>query len=266
MIMTTPESTAFQHTHEMMSLLAVAWEYLEADPEIKVITDGTHMMVWEHIGFKDRVIASTNGLSVGELHIPCAGPDHPWKWQKVQQILRIPVNTPLRERRYIVYFTRNNMSGRRHLYNQEELLGMMREWIAEWNQANAPDGVVLELDVFDRLTAPSYGPKESIERITKRARALIGPHGGSLYDGLYACPGTLSIELHPYLPRRAVQPGWDEPLVPIWSGFNTNIFYDIHMSVGLRYYHLPCLTDSDGGRHMTVDVANVRKIFDKELK
>jgi hypothetical protein len=118
------------------------------------------------------------------LHYACHTPPmHPYHWRRMQSFLGVRV-IPLEQRNVVIYNTRNgnsNNGGARRVGNDEEVIDHIRKYVEAWGG----DFVV--------FNSGQFSPEMSL-RLFNSARAVIGPHGGAMYNTFFCLPGTLVVE------------------------------------------------------------------------
>lgn len=177
----------------------------------------------ERIGINsNRLIQSRDRYSISArlLIVPCVSPPtHPYLWKRGQYLLKLPFLQPgyIDMDDKIVYFSRNRGTNHmeRRVLNEKDVLSTIR-------QVMTSDSM-LELVEF---YSDNYNLNQTIDLLS-HAKLLIGPHGGALYNMIFAHPGTAVIE---FLPDEYYF--MSEPV--------HSINYVQAMTLGHRYYALMC--------------------------
>lgn len=177
----------------------------------------------ERIGIKrNRLIQSRQRFSISArlLIVPCVSPPtHPYLWKRGQYLLKLPFLQPgyIDVDDKIVYFSRNRGTNHieRKVLNEKDVLSTIR-------QVMTSDSM---LELVEYYSA-DYNLNQTIDLLS-HAKLLIGPHGGALYNMIFAHPGTSIIE---FLPDEYYF--MSEPV--------HSINYVQAMTLGHNYYALMC--------------------------
>lgn len=181
---------------------------------------------------------------------PLIHPYHMMKFSELTGVFRDGV-TPLAERKNIVYFTRRG-GGSRKIANEQDMIASVEELLMKRGKGEKLvvmekiDGRKRDVDEEDRpedyLVHDEYG--NSLRAFAKTTRAIIGPHGGALYNARFAFPQTLVIEFQPL--RR--------------FGF---IF--LEQSRCLQQQYGMFLLESGGNDEMTIDIPALIAMLEADL-
>lgn len=213
---------------------------------------------------------------------------HPWIWQKMQQILDVDRNVPREKRHRIVYLPRGGNN--RRVENEDELLKELRAWIDQYNQMmmmerynniskqqqqqqqidNNTDTLRPQQQQqhlhkeFKPLTLDLFiSNKESFASLRKffnqETRAVIGPHGGALYNINFCPSDTLVIEFFPYVKQKT-----KDNKIQLTGVRHPTGFWWQAAALGQDYWMLPIPATNDSG-NMKVVVADVLAILTKRF-
>ena len=203
--LSSPDDWSFQHWSDRVAImLAQADHLLEASglnaTLIVAAPRGTSAAqlpaVWKLAAPHATIVPPRSGMTSERLLYPCHTPLlHPFTRRRiVERILTAagmdPVGVPLKARNLIIFLTRGDgtSSGGRAWPNQEESLAATRALLAERGQ-----GEMVEIFSVRKLVAD---PLAAL-KLFSRARAIVGVHGGALYNHIWAAPDTLVLEIWP---------------------------------------------------------------------
>ena len=203
--LSSPDDWSFQHWSDRVAImLAQADHILEASEFnatlIVAAPRGTSVAqlpaVWRLAAPHATIVTPQAQITSKKLLYPCHTPLlHPFTRRRiVERILMAagmdPAGASLASRKTVVFLTRGDgtSTASRAWLNQEESLAAARALLAERGQ-----GEVVEIFSVRALAAD---PLAAL-KLFSRARAIIGVHGGALYNHIWAAPDTLVLEIWP---------------------------------------------------------------------
>ncbi len=245
---------AFQHfVLDALPALASMLELLE-HPElshVKIVShdepDSAAQWFWERLGLRDRIVAkprNTKSRFVVHADLVLFAQFEP----NAQQLGLYPRHTlrPIQHRlgtlepapRDRVVYLRRRLT--RMLVDEDELLDRLRQRLS---------GTGLGLDILEGADHPGDG-----EALMRRARIILGPHGGAFANMIFAQPGTHVVEFLPFF-RLLEEPPGNRPLV----------YYGLAQAAGHHYWSV---TPREFGHHqprMSVSSDEVLSVVDRIL-
>jgi hypothetical protein len=191
--------------------------------------------------------ANLIGMELGDVYfaeemvVSCIQPWHPLIWRRGPKEVLGVTSLPYSQRDRIIYVSRSRgkgaFNGGRQITNEEDLIRGIRDWLKEKGRSE-------ELAFADE--GPSPENTQEMFDFWKRAKVIIGPHGGGLYNLNWTGEDTIIIEVSPLR----------SSLGSLW------IFYMMSAALGQRYYHLPYPPDNS---NMVVDINHVLSILESQL-
>eukprot|EP01088_Endostelium_zonatum_P017030 TRINITY_DN4844_c0_g1_i3.p1 TRINITY_DN4844_c0_g1~~TRINITY_DN4844_c0_g1_i3.p1 ORF type:complete len:249 (-),score=49.18 TRINITY_DN4844_c0_g1_i3:128-874(-) len=207
------------------------------DRNIKIIMSpafNSHASVdalMKRMGLFDQVVkinprdARNNPILIEQAFFGCVNPHyHPYGYQKFREVLDIKDQGIPTDRKKIIYMTRKGNS--RGVTNENDVIQKLEELVK-------PHEAKYELVIFK---AEKYGGIEKVIDLFQQAKAVIGPHGGALYNTLWCPSDAFVLEFFP-IGSANVAHRWPEA---IWWP---------DMFAGLTYYMVPL---SSGGGEVNV--------------
>ncbi|EJD46978.1 hypothetical protein AURDEDRAFT_164040 [Auricularia subglabra TFB-10046 SS5] len=199
-IATSPDSWSFQHFLDRVTHIMLQGEHLNRGFHGDVVTGrhpgGSVEQMWDMLGYGRQGMHYNGGcVSAKTILFSCRAPlIHPWLSLRTLEAFGLPSipAVPVQKRKTIMYCSRSHgkgiMNGGRRVLNEEELLRDIRQLLKERNQGE-------ELVLFD---PDAYGSQPKLMKwFHDNVRAIIGPHGGALFNHRWAGPDTLLLEMMP---------------------------------------------------------------------
>lgn len=201
-VATSPDSWSWQHfLDRLVIIVAQASLTKVGDPNNLTVVSGAVPrdpyinFVYEALGVKRRMHTphKHNELKAKNLIFPCRCPlIHPFHYLYVieKTIGTAAFLRPLSERKFVIYGVRGRgaeRNGGRRILNDEKLIEGLKALLAERKQDET-------LIVFEMKNYPTY---EATKELFGHARAVFGPHGGSLMNLRFSPADTLVIEFLP---------------------------------------------------------------------
>jgi len=173
------------------------------------------------------------------LHYGCLAPTmHPYQWLRMRSFVGVR-EIPMSARNVILYATRAGGQvknrGQRVVVNDEQV----QELLIQHFKSRMEEVVIYRSD--------EYSPMENL-RLWNAARAVIGPHGGALYNSFFCLPETVMVEFMDFPHDDRIVEGH---LVP----------YKAANFLGHKYYSLPIVTRSS----FRVPLDQLQAILDREF-
>ncbi|KAI0084403.1 hypothetical protein BDY19DRAFT_898587 [Irpex rosettiformis] len=234
LIATSPDSWSFQHFLDRITHIVAQGAPLARNvSSIEAVTGRTPVSVvaelWDTLGFSAARVHHQSTVAAKEIIFGCRTPlSHPWL--SLRSLETFGLNNsrvPITERKKVVYFSRSEghtLNGGRRVLNEGDLLTSIRALLVERDQGE-------ELVMFRQEDFPSQ--HELMMWFESNVRAVIGPHGGALYNHRWTGVDTLVLEMTPT--SRPSQMFWEEAsmlgqvyanlILP--SGMDTNMNADI---------------------------------------
>lgn len=184
----------------------------------------------------DHQINVADGVSARRLVYSCNAPRHPYHVRKFAEEMGVMSREiiPLSERKTVIYFSRRKASHGRRVVEEETLIEKLKQLLQRRNKGE-------KLEVLD-------GIKGSLSDTIKRfqnVRAIIGAHGGALYNARFAHPGTLIME---FVNEKKKNPMW--------------IFWYDSTALGHFYHQVFC---ADQRSDLVCRFEDILNLLDKHL-
>ncbi|KAI0777507.1 hypothetical protein BD413DRAFT_181118 [Trametes elegans] len=197
LIATSPDSWSFQHFLDRVTHIVMQGAHLTlGHPPPDVVTGRSPgpavSEMWEMLGMEgSRIHYGTRRIAAKAIIFSCRSPlIHPWPSLRTLETFGLnPDGVPLDERKKIVYFSRSHgqtTNGGRRVLNEKQLLNEIRGLLDERGQGE-------ELVLFHDLGFHSQ--RDLMEWFHKNVRAVVGPHGGGLYNHRWTGKDTLVLEM-----------------------------------------------------------------------
>lgn len=199
LLLNTPDSWSFQHfidhgMHSLIQLRQVVGKLERSGHEVRVHSSVSNNKIVNvlrgvyGIKFQDH----QGPISARRLIIGCKCPrDAPYLDLMFQKILGIRTSEP-KSRKYILYFSRKQSKTRlnagRIAINEDEFLDELKVLLKQRNKQE-------KLLVYDDSEAGSV--QNMLNFFRKNVIAVIGVHGGALYNHRFMGPSTLIVEIVP---------------------------------------------------------------------
>ncbi|OHS98731.1 hypothetical protein TRFO_08736 [Tritrichomonas foetus] len=225
----------FQHFFDNIGpQLSMAIDALGVDPRnITLVADISSMFpnvpkLWKRIGFK-RVVASKinkNYAAKTLVYVESAPKVHPHYFENIRKLLKIPESDPAK-RKKIIFVSRkmsNSYYNQRFILNEDNVIYLLQMMYGKKHVV-----------IYDHH---NYTLDETIELFSE-ARAIIGAHGGGLYNQFFSPKTAVVIEILP-IKKNGLYPDQKNPeKVPsfshmaVWS--NTQL-------IGQKFYRFYQIT------------------------
>ncbi|EJD38873.1 hypothetical protein AURDEDRAFT_91769 [Auricularia subglabra TFB-10046 SS5] len=199
-IATSPDSWSFQHFLDRVTHVLVQGAHLNQGVHPEVVVGRRPptavQQMWEMLGFKASADIHYNGghVTAKSILFSCRAPlIHPYtSFRTLEAFGLIEPDVPLTKRKTIMYCSRTTgkdiKNGGRRVLNEAELLNAIRALLSERGQAE-------DLVIFNQ---EDYGTQPELMRwFHNNVRAIIGPHGGALFNHRWTGPNTLLLEMMP---------------------------------------------------------------------
>lgn len=186
-----PMSYIFQHTLDGSLPKLVQWlDYISPATTIILEQVGHRYLCTlpGHQGLPGFCDLRSSGTETARLlHWGCFAPTlHPYSWRRMQTLVGVR-ELPVEDRKVILYATRSggksNNGGMRMVNNDEAVQKLLRTHFAK-------RGMGEEVIIYH---ANEYDPMQNL-RLWNSARAVIGPHGGAMYNSFFCLPDTVVVE------------------------------------------------------------------------
>ncbi|KAI0781890.1 hypothetical protein C8Q75DRAFT_728354 [Abortiporus biennis] len=196
-IATTPDSWSFQHFLDRVTHVISQSHHLTSTlPSPSSILAGrsstsTVSQLWEMLGWtRDRIFYGSPKVSAKNVVFSCRAPlIHPFLSYRTLELLEMgEEEVGIEDRKKIVYFSRSRggtSNGGRRVANEGDLLKNITQLLQDRNRGE-------ELVIFDQNEFGSQ--KELMGWFRKNVRAIVGPHGGGLFNHRWTPQNTLVIE------------------------------------------------------------------------
>lgn len=195
--MVVPEGWAFQHwLPDVGPKIAQGWEFIQ-QPDVKILSDAmkpqrspTVPYMWAHLQLTERIVTLSSlevAYDMDELIHNCIVPAvHPILLKRFQEICGVK-DIPAAERKRVLWMSRATgaVNPGRHVLNEDAVLTELRAWAA-------PLGLEVEVFQHSKFTNAS-----AIIEYFNGARAIIGPHGGAMFNLMFAPRDTVVVEFMP---------------------------------------------------------------------
>eukprot|EP01023_Acetabularia_acetabulum_P021922 TRINITY_DN21660_c0_g1_i7.p1 TRINITY_DN21660_c0_g1~~TRINITY_DN21660_c0_g1_i7.p1 ORF type:complete len:223 (-),score=24.13 TRINITY_DN21660_c0_g1_i7:543-1211(-) len=115
---------------------------------------------------------------------------HPYMALRMREIFPVSTNVPLSEKKVVLFMSRDTrgvVNGGRRIVNLRLLLHALNEMLSERNQG---EQLMLFVD-------GNYTTHELVRWMSTHVRAMIGPHGGAIYNHRFMGGDSLLYELSP---------------------------------------------------------------------
>ncbi|KAI0766167.1 hypothetical protein BD413DRAFT_605985 [Trametes elegans] len=240
LVATAPDSWSFQHFLDRVTRAprarARAPEAVTGRPPARAVEE-----MWTMLGLDEgRVHFGEDVVAAKAVIFSCRAPlVHPWLSMRTLETFGLdPRGEPLSQRKKVVYFSRSHNDTHnegRKVVNEGELLDGIRQLLAERGQGE-------ELVLYHEMEWPSQ--RELTSWFHKNVRAVIGPHGGALYNHRWTGRDTLVLELAS-------------------TAYSSLMFWEEASILGQVYATmlLPPVGDSESGTDMQADVPAVLEII-----
>lgn len=184
----------FQHFFDNIGpQLSLAMDAMGLQPkDVSIVIDESYLfpnvpLLWKRIGFKKIIYARYDKFYDAKnlVYVESAPKVHPYYFSHLRKLLKIPNNPPKK----IIYISRkltNSYYNQRFILNEPKLIEMLQSICGHRN-----------LIVFDHH---NYTLDETIE-LFSTAKAIIGAHGGGLYNQFFAPKTAVIIEIMPIKPN-----------------------------------------------------------------
>ncbi|KAK8894246.1 hypothetical protein M9Y10_022681 [Tritrichomonas musculus] len=194
LIMTGHWGHYFQHFFDNIGpQLSVAIDVMGLDlKKINIVVDTSQLFpnvpkLWQRMGFKEVIFSKVNKNYTAEnlVYIESTPRVHPHYFVNLRRFLKIPTNPPKK----IIFISRkmsNSYYNQRFILNEDELIEMIF-------QIYGKNNVV----IYDHH---NYTLDETIQ-LFSQARAIIGAHGGGMYNQFFAPKSAVIIEIMPIKPN-----------------------------------------------------------------
>lgn len=204
--------------------------------------------LWERLPF-DRIIKTSQGsiLSADQLiYIESCPMVHPVFFKDLREMLNIPEN----DVEYVIYCQRKKTTSyynQRFILNEEAVHKMLKKMYGS------------KLITFDHKR---YNLEQTIELFSK-AKLIIGPHGGALYNQFYANTKTVVVEIMPVKSNGLYPDQSSFKEVPsfahmsIWS--NTQL-------IGQKFYRYYSVTDTSNFKINITDFRQFLRKVNKDIE
>ncbi|KAJ7065062.1 hypothetical protein C8F01DRAFT_1021907 [Mycena amicta] len=199
LIVTSPESFAFQHFLDRATHILIQGAHLYRDSDTYALTgrDGTRTVneMWERMGFPpDHIVHQSKSIAAERMVFSCrAVLTHPWLSLKTLEALGLgnkPIPSPV-QRKTVVYMSRSDgrASNRgRRVVNEEFVLFGIQSLLEERNLGE--ELVLFDPSVFQDAT-------DLFSWFADNVLAVVGPHGGAMINHRWAHKDTFVLEFMP---------------------------------------------------------------------
>ncbi|KAH9851844.1 hypothetical protein C2E23DRAFT_732108 [Lenzites betulinus] len=199
LIATPPDSWSFQHFLDRVTHIVAQGHHFslgQAAPDVVTgrAPGGSVAEMWELMGLGGgRVHHSARRLAAKTVIFSCRAPlVHPWLSLRSLELFGLdPAGVPIDRRKKVVYVSRSHgatSNGGRRVLNEDKMLDQVRALLVERGQGE-------ELVLFHEL---DISPQPALMKwFHENVRAVVGPHGGGLYNHRWAGRDTLVLELMP---------------------------------------------------------------------
>ena len=191
-----PDSWSWQHFEDsVMPVVAQAQEYKAEYVATGRKGDAFVVDLWSSLGYpEEKVIYNEQRFVASQLIWSCRAPfKNPWLATKAISMLH-PKSLeprPLADRKVVMYMTRNDgrpLNDRRNVINEARLLEEIQQVLDKRGQNEI-------LHVFSHEAFADGAQLK--EFISQNVKAIIGPHGGAMFNSIWAGPDTLVVEFLP---------------------------------------------------------------------
>ncbi|KAJ7135869.1 hypothetical protein C8R44DRAFT_662094 [Mycena epipterygia] len=198
-IAVSPDSYSFQHHLDRVThIIAQGSHLLYGHTSAPYVATGrrgsrTVQRLWELLGYdSEHVLHNKAGVEAATMIFSCrAVLIHPWLSLKTLEAFGIEHNAVSTTRNKVVYMSRSD--GRasnfgRRVLNEANVLAGIRKFLADRNRGE--ELVVFNPDDYENTD-------QLFSWFSQNAAAIIGPHGGAMFNHRWAAKGTLVIEMMP---------------------------------------------------------------------
>ncbi|KAI0367618.1 hypothetical protein BV20DRAFT_552485 [Pilatotrama ljubarskyi] len=249
LVAASPDSWSFQHfldrvTHVVSQAAHLNLSHATPDVVLDARPRPVVAGMWEMLGFGGEKMHYYAGAPIAAKNIvfSCRSPlIHPWLSLRTLEMFGLdPVGIPLERRRKIVYISRSHgdmLNYGRRVLNEDELLPDIRALLVERGQGE-------DLVLFHELGLTS--PRELMFWFHENVRAVVGPHGGGLYNHRWAGKDTLVLEMMP-------------------ATHTSHMFWEEASVLGQTYANILLPPSSPGSKDMYADIPAVLDILREHL-
>lgn len=239
-----PDSFAFQHFIDgVLPKLIQAYEYvIPEDVKLLIHTprDNTILEMYEALGFKRSQLVYYKGMTYSAdvmINSCIAPPLHPEFWQIARRMLGVPedLSLPVHQASVILLTRARQRNPGRTMTNSKDVLHFL---LHRYGSSNVV------------LFQGGYNLTKSID-IFRKAKIIIGVHGGALYNVLYAPKGTHLIEIMPTGPNGDIR-----------RGLAHTIFWSLTTMLEQPYWRV-CEKPLTGAGNVQLNISKLKTILDK---
>ncbi|KAI0831877.1 hypothetical protein BC628DRAFT_1310600 [Trametes gibbosa] len=199
LIATPPDSWSFQHFLDRIThIVAQGYHFSPGLNALDVVAGrspgGSVAEMWEMMGLGNgKVHYGSPRVAAKTVVFSCRSPlVHPWLSLRSLELFGLdPAGVPIDRRKKVVYISRSHgstLNAGRRVLNEDKMLDQIRSLLVERDQGE-------ELVLFHEL---NISPQPQLMAwFHQNVRAVIGPHGGGLYNHRWTGRDTLVLELMP---------------------------------------------------------------------
>jgi len=236
-----PDSWSFQHFIDRGILPIIQSSYIRRNNNtygIIASKSDVTLKFWKIFGFDPSHVVTKFPVFVKKLIFSCRSVlIHPWYFLQLQQKMKIKVDVPLDQRKYILYLSRNEgtKNNRRKILNEKELIYEVKKLLQIRNKGETVQIInPLALSIFQ------------IKELLSQTKAIIAPHGGALYNVLFAPQQTLIIEIIPK-ERFAI------------------MFFELSSIMQHNYWMIPINSTKEKDNNLIISITDILNILKSQL-
>ncbi|VDC04716.1 unnamed protein product [Peniophora sp. CBMAI 1063] len=240
LIATSPDSWSFQHFLDRVVHIIAQGTHLTRTAPVHVVTGRASGKAvserWDMLGIPANSVHHRGSVGAKAMVFSCRAPlIHPWlSYRALEKFGLNSTNVPLEKRKKVVYMSRSRghtSNGGRRVLNEDDLLSQIRDLLSSRGQNE-------ELVLFNQDSFRSQS--ELMRWFHDNARAIIGPHGGALFNHRWAGIDTLVLEMMP-------------------TTFTSLMFWEEASILGQVYVNM--ILEPVGGNDMNADIPAVLEIL-----
>lgn len=263
MFAASPDSASFQHWSDRVAMMLVQTEevrssrgqikYISSPPRDKSVEEGWRLLA--NVTDTSTQLMAPQGLKLlaRSFIFACDTPlIHPYLMQRSGELLLAgagldPRGKPLSERRVVLMASRMNdknaLNGGRRWLNNKDCMAAIQQLLEKRGQGE----VVQEWD-YSQFQSHT----DVIKFFSTEVRALVGTHGGAMYNAQFLTNPSLVLEIWPSRNGQTFVP-------------TPNVIWEISSTRGLQHWALPVQTVDDRSSDVNVDCQVVVSILEQHL-